>query len=373
MTAKIVIGLNYGDESKGSIVDYLCSQEPVDLVVRFNGGFQAAHNVVNHNRHHTFSQFGSGSFWDVPTFITNDVIVNPEAMISEYKALKAHNIDPKIYVNSGALVATSFHRNANRALDCLNHHGSCGVGIGLTREMWAKTGVGVTWEDLSKPKKLQQKLSFARQWCQDKLLETAYSNNKSAIKKLDTSLKLSGSIFEEAKFLTEARKYCDNFIDESIPNIIWGAKQYNRKLVFEGSQGIGLDEAVGTIPHTTYSRTTPELATELCDELGLEYEIIGVTRSFETRHGNGPMFDELNHMDISSDHNHNNGSFAGKFRTGSLNYNWINQVLEHFHINSLAVTWLDKVRFDFDKITSKVNKLIQSSGPDYTSKKEYSV
>lgn len=80
----IVIGASLGDESKGATVDWLCSTQPIDMVVRFNGGFQAAHNVcMADGRHHCFSQFGSGTLRGVPTYIDSHVIVNPFAFQTE--------------------------------------------------------------------------------------------------------------------------------------------------------------------------------------------------------------------------------------------------------------------------------------------------
>lgn len=74
----IVAGLGYGDESKGATVDYLAAALPdVVAVVRWSGGAQAAHNVRHGHRHHTFSQFGSGTFCDVRTILRAPMLVNP--------------------------------------------------------------------------------------------------------------------------------------------------------------------------------------------------------------------------------------------------------------------------------------------------------
>ena len=73
----IVVDLGFGDAGKGATVDYLCSPDAdlnVSAVVRFNGGAQAAHNVVVDGRHHTFSQFGSGTFSGVSTILSRSII-----------------------------------------------------------------------------------------------------------------------------------------------------------------------------------------------------------------------------------------------------------------------------------------------------------
>src|SRR5579864_7866772 len=89
----LVQGLGYGDEGKGSIVDYLVRQEKAPLVVRFNGGAQAAHNVVTDDgRHHTFTQFGSGTFAGARTFLSRFMIVNPFTLLTEAKALEQKGV-----------------------------------------------------------------------------------------------------------------------------------------------------------------------------------------------------------------------------------------------------------------------------------------
>ncbi|MGH3242709.1 MAG: adenylosuccinate synthetase, partial [Spirillospora sp.] len=87
----IVVDLGYGDAGKGTVVDHLCSANPVAAVVRFNGGAQAAHNVVLDNgRHHTFAQFGSGTFTPgVRTHLSRFMLVDPLALAAEADHLRA--------------------------------------------------------------------------------------------------------------------------------------------------------------------------------------------------------------------------------------------------------------------------------------------
>ena len=83
-----VVDLGYGDAGKGTVVDALCAASRKRAVLRFNGGAQAAHNVVAPDgRHHTFAQFGSGTFAGVPTHLTRFVVVDPLALAAEAAAL----------------------------------------------------------------------------------------------------------------------------------------------------------------------------------------------------------------------------------------------------------------------------------------------
>ncbi len=140
----VVVDLGYGDAGKGTVVDWLCTrrcgEEPVHAVVRFNGGAQAAHNVVTADgRHHSFAQFGSGTFTPgVRTHLSRHVLVDPLALIAEaghLAALGVRDALDRLTVDRSALVTTPYHRAANRARETARgagRHGSCGMGVGET-------------------------------------------------------------------------------------------------------------------------------------------------------------------------------------------------------------------------------------------------
>lgn len=88
--AFLVAGLGFGDCGKGSIVDALVRAYNSDLVVRYNGGAQCGHNVVTkYGQHHTFAQFGSGTFVEgCRTYLSRFVLINPVSMMNEEKALR---------------------------------------------------------------------------------------------------------------------------------------------------------------------------------------------------------------------------------------------------------------------------------------------
>ena len=140
MHASIVTDLGFGDAGKGTVVDYLARQAMGAVIVRFNGGAQAAHNVhTADGKHHTFSQFGSGML--VPgtrTFLSHHVLFDPFALQNEAAALaKIVSGDPltRVMVDGGALTVTPFQKAANRVRESLRgqgRHGSVGMGIGET-------------------------------------------------------------------------------------------------------------------------------------------------------------------------------------------------------------------------------------------------
>lgn len=332
---KIVVqGLGFGDEGKGSIVDCLCREllesRPTDgVVVRFNGGAQAAHHVIlSDGREHCFSQWGSGTFRGVPTYLMRHVIVDPLAMVTEADHLIEMGVARPwnlLFADPRCLVTTEYHKNLNRMTEAVHQHGSTGMGIGATRRMWSETGDGVTLEDLfSDTRRLVRKLDWVRQWCNDKL-HGDYQNKKHPS---DFAMQSSASV---ANRLSES--VGSLLIADEIPR----RSQGKDIVIFEGAQGFGLDEIHGTVPHTTYSDTTNRLAWEI----GQPDVILGVTRTYQTRHGNGPMFDEdssIGHPDSERNTLH---KYAGPLRSGHFHLNAINAAIRTCEVTHVALNHCD--------------------------------
>jgi hypothetical protein len=115
----IVIDLGFGDSGKGLLTDFLTRRTGAGLVVRYNGGAQAGHNVVTPDgTHHTFSQFGSGTFVPgVRTFLSRHVVLHPTALLVEREALESKGIRDafeRLRISEGARVITPYHQAANR-------------------------------------------------------------------------------------------------------------------------------------------------------------------------------------------------------------------------------------------------------------------
>src|SRR4051794_33587520 len=119
MSAWIVVDLGFGDAGKGSVVDFLVREHQTHTVVRFNGGAQAAHNVVlPDGRHHTFSEFGSGTFVPgVRTHLSRFMLVDPAALLAEERHLRSLGVSDafeRLSVDGRAIVVTPFQKAANR-------------------------------------------------------------------------------------------------------------------------------------------------------------------------------------------------------------------------------------------------------------------
>ncbi|NUU25051.1 MAG: adenylosuccinate synthetase, partial [Streptomycetaceae bacterium] len=169
----VVVDLGFGDAGKGTVVDHLCARPGarVRAVVRFNGGAQAAHNVVTDDgRHHTFAQFGSGTFSPgVETHLSRFMLLDPLALAAEADHLAALGVpDPlgQLTVDREALLITPFHAAANRARELARgagRHGSCGMGVGETAAFaLAHPELAPRAGDAQDPPALRRKLTAVR-------------------------------------------------------------------------------------------------------------------------------------------------------------------------------------------------------------------
>lgn len=340
-TAYLVAGLAFGDEGKGATVDFLCRQRQADLVVRYNGGAQAAHNVITPDgRHHTFSQFGSGSFIPgVRTHLSRFMMVNPLNMMNEEEHLREVGVPDaweRLTVEDKALIITPYHKAVNRMLEAWrgdNKHGSCGQGIGITRQLHIDHGDKVLFAgDFTSPGKVFDKLAFIREQCLT-LIQ-------------DISPFVSDSL-NYMPGITELMRWYRPWIDvvkvvgqDHLAKLL----EISKASVFEGAQGVLLDEVHGTAPYNTWTDTTFHNAQILSREsqFGGSVVKVGVMRNYLTRHGAGPFPTEMASMHWRPESHNTTGLYQGKFRIGYMDYDLIRRSLNILGgVDYLALNHLD--------------------------------
>lgn len=371
---KVIIGSNFGDEGKGLMTDYMCSKSERPVVIRFNSSAQAGHTVVTPNgKRHIFGHFCCGSFQDVPTFLSSYFSVNPLLFLKEYNELKEIDVVPYTMIDLNCPVVLPQDMLLNQIVEKHrgdNRHGSCGLGynesiIRNSIERYKITCADIlnkTYKDkldLIKDEYIKTRLAQLNlTYFKDDLVERLYDDNITA------------------HFINDVE---NNFIPKvhitSIENI---AENYTT-LLFEGAQGLMLSEDCEYFPHVTHSKTGISNVINLLQEIKgyeLDVEVIYTTRSYLTRHGAGPLPNEIkekpykNIVDLTNTPN----EFQGTLRFAPLD---IDILVENIEIDyrkiiskkqfepcnirkSIAITCLDQIDND-EAIYYRDNQFMVSS------------
>lgn len=350
----IVVGLGYGDEGKGLATDFLCLHNPKSIVVKYNGGHQSGHCVITKDgKKHVFSHFGSGSFRNIPTYRSKYCTFEPQSFLDELQIL---GFKPTIYVDEESPLTSYYDIFFNQAIEISrgkDRLGSTGAGYRTTMERQKQLGTQLFFRDILTSGILKEKLDLIKEHYRTRTnLETSFTFDSfpheqeihkyyHAVKEVN-KLILEGTIVpikEEEIFLSDK----------------WQA------FIFEGSQGILLDQNFGTKPHITLSNTTSKNAHEILNrykELNFSKNIYYVTRAYQTRHGVGPFREKNSNFVLynNADESNLTNEFQGELRANFLDIDQLNYALTCDDIYSrgvnknLIITCLDHFRADVIKI-----------------------
>ena len=339
----IVIGLGYGDEGKGNVVNGLLNYNQKNtLVVRFNGGNQVTHTVYKDGKGHVFSNFGSGTMKNVPTLYTADTLMDPLSYMGELEILQNKGIEPIVYFDVNAKVITPYDVFANRMQ--MRPRSSTGNGINATLKR-EEAGFQLRVIDLFYPDILAIKLRNIGRYYN---LPTIPAYKQKAI--IDRWLKAALQ-FKKLKSVHLVHKPNLNNIEN---------------FIFEGAQGIMLDKAHGYFPNVTPTDTTSKLVWKFLKDIDLTDDVIinmlYVTRAYATRHGVGYLMHEKRDSSFISDNPYESNvrnSYQGEFRKAILDYKTLEYAItvDNLYIDSsinihtnLVVTCLDLVHKESDDL-----------------------
>lgn len=351
----LLAGLGYGDEGKGRMCDYLVRRFGCDKVVRYNGGPQAAHNVVTpEGLHHRFSQFGSGTLVPgVKTYITDRMIFDPLQLILEDGVLADKGVTDALdrtFIDLNCYIVTPLHQLINQIRETVRgdkRHGSCGQGVGEATFDIRQRGSSMMLQvrDMFDSNAMLRKLIKIHRAKLD--IANNIVDDTSYISPDLRDLKHELEIFD-IHHLMEEYLAIGNLINvRHHQTILHEISKGNT--IFEGAQGFLLHEIYGFKPHVCRSDTSFNNALELLDEAGYDDELIrlAVTRGYQTRHGAGPLVTHDPEMEqyIPPCHNHNhNLDWQGQIRLG-----WFDLLTARYalsllgRVDGLAVTNLDRM------------------------------
>lgn len=319
-----VIGLAFGDCGKGRFVDELCARLGAHTVARFNGGGQAAHNVMRADgRHHIFAHFGAGTL--IPgtrTVLTAPVVVHPLGLLRENEYLERLGIfdaPERMTIDARCAFTTPYLQAAGRLRELLRHeiHGSCGIGFGETVRLHREQPeLSVTFGDLVATK---TNLCLERLEAQRLALLAELEGDGPAAKAegAERERKLLGNPALAAEWLEKVKPLIARVKPASADEVA-SRLAAPGAVVFEGAQGLLLDEDFGFHPHTTWSRITPTTVEAVLEDLGLRPQVrhLGVIRAYLTRHGEGPFPTECPTLAAVPEPHNPETDWQGPFRRG---------------------------------------------------------
>ena len=339
---KFVIGANYGDEGKGLVSANLAAKAQQDnkkcLTILYNGGSQRGHTVEFDNFRHIYHHFAAGTPFGSDTYFHQDFLVNPMTFVQEYE----YNGVSKYYMDARCRIVTPFDMIANQFAEQGRdvRHGSCGMGI---FETITRYNNGDSWVLTSKVGDLCDLINDAlNDYIND--VQRYYEHKKGI--RFDS---IPGLDIEGLK-----RHWIDDFntmMDKVSIVYDWGVKSLLNRydvIIFEGGQGLALDmDNVADFPHLTPSNTgCKKMIPFIIGTLGedIPVELYYVTRSYLTRHGNGPMPNGyLDHSMIEQDMTNQPNPWQGTLRLAGFTSKSIADMLGRIYKDKRETFVMDNV------------------------------
>jgi len=294
-TAKVVIGANYGDEGKGLATDVFVSLAGGSdaAVIRFNGGAQAGHTVTTPDgKRHVFSHFGAGTMAGAATFLTEYFVVHPGMFAVEKAALAKHGFVLEVFADPDAQITTPYDVMVNRWAEETRgaaRHGSVGIGFGETIER-GLGGFRIAMRDVGSDRYLIELLTDLRErWLPLRLAKLGIEYTEERQRLAADEVILNGYL-DDIAALREGVTIAGIDVVLRRPN-----------LVFEGAQGLLLDQDRGHIfPYLTRSNTGLKNVLAVAKDAGIErLDAVYMTRSYLTRHGAGPLRNQVETLDFA--------------------------------------------------------------------------
>lgn len=331
--AVVIIGVQWGDEGKGKIVDYYSSS--AEIVARFQGGNNAGHTLVVEGKQTILHLIPSGILHPhTRCAIGSGVVVDPENLLKEVEVLRKagiSNLEDRIWLSDRCHLIVDYHKH----LDAARESRKSGK-IGTT-----KRGIGPAYEDRASRRGLRVSDLFNEKLFEERLQANLEEKNFLLEKYYGVApvdMKEFQSKYREiGKQLKPFVKDVSRLLSESIAD--------GKKVLYEGAQGVLLDMDYGTYPYVTSSHTLPsQAALGLGARVPVDTLFVGVIKAYSTRVGEGPFPTELN--DATGEKlrksGHEFGATTGRpRRCGWLDLVAVKYALRVSGIKNLAITKSD--------------------------------
>ncbi len=296
MKSVAVIGLGFGDEGKGLVTNWLAQHNQFETNTRFSGGHQVGHTVVTDEFQHVFQNFGSATASGIATIWSKDYCIDPIKIKREYEQLKKFDLSPKIYIHEECAVITPY--------DVVSSMNGTGIRETFKREL---DGCHFQAKHLTLPAVLEGKLHG---------LSNYYKLFESMIEIIDTFKEVVQFILDSEDILIVPQHVFNDF--DKIPSI------------YEGSQGLLLDEKIGFYPNVTWGNLLPPK----------DIDVFMVTRAYKTRRSAGFFNDKkiTEHINIPN-------TYQEDFRYDILDLDLLQYSASHIPLahRNLVITCLDHI------------------------------
>lgn len=281
MTNIAIVGLQWGDEGKGKIVD--CLSDRFDAVVRFQGGHNAGHTIKVDDKTYKLSLLPSGIIRNKFSVIGSGVVVDPIALFKEIEKIEEQGLKvspQQLAISDNACLILSIHRELDQLLESKKGDNK----IGTTGR-----GIGPAYEDRAGRRALRICDLLDEKVLNERLENLLFYHNL-------LRQSLGAETVKIEQITSEIAPIKDRLLSYSKPSFeIYKKLSTFKNIMFEGAQGVLLDVTYGTFPFVTSSNTMPgQVALGSCLGVSDLNTTIGILKSYTTRVGSGPFPTELN-------------------------------------------------------------------------------
>ncbi len=350
-----VVGLQFGDEGKGKIIDYLASR--FDIVARYQGGANAGHTVVVSGKTYKFHLIPSGILNKKICVLGNGMVIDPVELLKEMEMVEEYSPLKRILISERAHVVLPLHKEMDKIEEEIKSNsrvGTTGKGIGPAyQDKYAR--IGIRFGDLLDKNLLEKKIAINSKF-KEMYLKENYDLKKIAEEYWRIGKKLKKNVVDTSAFL---RKSIEN----------------GKSVLFEGAQGTHLDVDFGMYPYVTSSNTTiGGVITGLGIPPKYVGKVIGVMKAYTTKVGEGPFPTEIKDSTAKYilEKGNEYGTTTGRpRRIGWLDLNLVKYSVSLSGVNYIAISKIDilsgleKVRVAYAyKIGNKIIRNLPSNIDD---------